>query len=220
MPMRTHELHPTLIHAPLVLLPASAAVEAWAATTPSRRKRRLLDAVGRRLWWGTVGSGLLAGAAGMAAAREVSPEDPIVQHAMWAHGMGNFTLVLAALGVATWRSGHRASAATAMLGAGAVAASIYTAWLGGSLVYSHGAGVKGAGGVADAPALLSREAPARLLKDAAAGFGWLLRHGVDVLRGRAGVGARAIAPGSEQVSGDPGSPTAAQRGGATTPALH
>jgi uncharacterized membrane protein len=213
MPMRTHELHPTLIHAPLVLLPAAAAVEVWAATSSSRVKRRALDAVGSRLWWGTAASGLLAGLAGMAAAKEIAPQDEEVQKAMWAHGMGNFTLVLSAFGVAAWRSGHRAGPVTAALGVGAVMASLYTAWLGGSLVYGHGAGVKGAGGVADSPALLSREAPGRLAKDAIAGLGWLLSTTRDVVTGRRKLAARDVAPGSERVSGDfPQAPAARHEG--------
>ena len=55
MPLRTHELHPSLVHAPLVLLPATAVVDLLAATRPLDRR---LDRTARRLWWMTAGGAL------------------------------------------------------------------------------------------------------------------------------------------------------------------
>src|SRR5215208_5904954 len=107
MPTLVHELHPMLVHAPLVLLPLTAAVETGAATS-SWPRSFVLDRVGRRLWWVTAGSALGAGLAGLAASREVRVEDQRAEDAMFVHGLGNFTLLLSAFGVATWRMGHRA----------------------------------------------------------------------------------------------------------------
>ncbi|HET9594722.1 MAG TPA: DUF2231 domain-containing protein, partial [Anaeromyxobacteraceae bacterium] len=173
MPLQIHELHPTLVHAPLVLLPAAAGVDLAAVSARGRLRRFALDAAGRRLWWVAVGSAALAGAAGMAASQEVHLEDPAARDAMWLHGMGNTCILLAGVGLAAWRSGHRATAASAAMGAAAVGAAVYTAWLGGELVYTHGAGVKRMG-AADSPPLFSARGPARLLADAGRGLAWLM----------------------------------------------
>ena len=185
--MRAHELHPMLIHAPLVMLPAAAAVELISATASGRIRRRAFSIVGSKLWWGTAASGLLAGLAGMAASQEVEADDH-ARDMMFVHGIGNFTLVLAALGLATWRTTHRATMTTGLIGAGAVLAATYTAWLGGEMVYSHGVGVKHRGKTEASmernPPLLSARAPGRLARDAAVGLGWLMRRLVGVARRR------------------------------------
>ena len=117
---------------------------------------------------------------------------------MWLHGMGNFGILLAGAGLAAWRSSHRASALTAALGVGAVGAAIYTAWLGGELVYTHGAGVVRLGGLAaEAPALFSRHAPGRLARDAGRGLAWLLRRGRQAITGRQRVDRAALGPIAE-----------------------
>jgi uncharacterized membrane protein len=203
MSVRTHELHPMLIHAPLVLLPLSAASEVAAAGSRSWVRRRVLDRVGRRLWWGTAASGLLAGVAGMAASREVDLGDRRAQDAMFVHGLGNLVVVVGALGLAAWRSGHRASGLTAGFGTGALLAALYTAWLGGELVYTHGAGVKAVRGVGDAPPLFSIQAPARLTRDAAGGLGWLMRRAGRALSGLEPLHARDLTPARDAASEAP-----------------
>ena len=117
---------------------------------------------------------------------------------MFVHGFGNLTLVLSALGVATWRSRHRASPTSAAAGLLAAGAATYTAYLGGELVYAHGAGVIRLGGfAAEAPALFSRAAPGRLARDAARGLLWILRRGVRALSGRQRVDWTALGPIAE-----------------------
>ncbi len=183
MPMQLHELHPSLVHAPLTLLPAAALVDVMAASASGRLRRRVLDRVGRSLWWAGVGAAALAGVAGMAASQEVRAEDPRAHDAMWLHGMGNVGVLLAGAGLAAWRSAHRVTIASAALGASAVGAAVYTAWLGGQLVYTHGVGVKAqpagaAGGIGvEAAPLRSWAAPGRLLRDAGRGLAWLLARG-------------------------------------------
>lgn len=183
METRVHELHPTLIHAPLALLPTTVIVDLAATFSGNRR----LDKAGRALWWGVVGSGLLAGVAGMAASQEVKA-DKHPRDMMFLHGLGNVTLVVGALGVALWRTSHRASLFSNLVGLGAFAFASYTGWLGGEMVYTHGVGVKELtmkDGELDqlSPRLFSRQAPARILRDAVKGLGWLLGRARRVFSG-------------------------------------
>ncbi len=175
MPLRTHELHPSVVHAPLALLPAAAVVDLLAALSPRDRR---LDRMGRGLWWATAGGGLFVGLTGMAASQEIELRSDRARDMMFLHGIGNFGLVLSALGVAAWRARNRASLTSAAAGLLATGAALYTAYLGGELVYSHGAGVKPLGGAAaETPALFSAAGAARLSRDAVRGLGWLLSRG-------------------------------------------
>jgi uncharacterized membrane protein len=185
METRVHELHPTLIHAPLALLPSTVVIDLAAALTGDRR----LDRAARTLWWTTAASGLVAGLAGMAASQEVKVEERHTRDMMFLHGLGNVVIVLGAFGVAAWRASHRPSLLSNILGLGAFAFASYTGWLGGEMVYSHGVGVKelmrnDAELDARSPPLLSRQAPARLLRDAVKGLGWLLGRARQVFAGR------------------------------------
>jgi uncharacterized membrane protein len=216
MAMQLHELHPSLIHAPLIFLPTAAILDVMAVSSRSRVRRFALDAAGRRLWWLGVGAAGLAGAAGMAASQEIRLEEGRARDAMWLHGIGNVGIVLTGIGLASWRTTHRATAATAALGASAVGAALYTAWLGGELVYTHGAGVKalppGApGGIADSPPLLSARAPWRLLRDAAQGLAWLAARGVRLVARREPLSRGAATRVSEPSAvGTPGPEVAAE----------
>jgi uncharacterized membrane protein len=199
MPMRTHELHPSLVHGPLVLLPAAALTDFLAALSPRDAR---LDRMGRRLWWGTVAAGLVTGLAGMAAAYEVELPNDRARDRMFVHGIGNLALVLSAAGVATWRSAHRATFTSAATGMFATGAALYTAYLGGELVYSDGAGVKALGGAAaGTPPLFSREGPARLGRDAFRGLGWLLARSWRAVTGRQKVDRTALGPIAEAGTG-------------------
>jgi uncharacterized membrane protein len=199
--MRTHELHPSIVHAPLVLLPATAVVDLLAARRPLDRR---LDRVGRRLWWYTAGGALLVGLAGMAASQEIEVRERRARDVMFLHGIGNLGLVLAAFGVAAWRTANRASMTSAAAGLAAAAASLYTAYLGGELVYAHGAGVKALGGTtAGAPPLLSAAAPGRLARDALRGLGWLLSRGRRAASGEEQIDRGALAPTASETVASP-----------------
>ncbi len=192
MPLRTHELHPSIVHAPLVLLPAAAVVDLLAALSPRDRR---LDRAARRLWWATAGSGLFVGLTGMGASQEIELRSDHARDMMFLHGMGNLAVVLSALGVAAWRTRNRACVTSAMAGFLAAGAATYTAYLGGELVYSHGAGVKALGGAAaETPALFSREGPGRLARDAARGLRWLLSRGYRAVTRRQLVDRNALGP--------------------------
>ncbi|HYV49035.1 MAG TPA: DUF2231 domain-containing protein [Myxococcaceae bacterium] len=203
MAMKLHELHPSMIHAPLVLLPAAAAVDLVAAQTFRPRTARL----GARLWWLGTGAGLLAGLAGMAASQEVKGGDAEVDDAMYLHGIGNLGLVIAAAGMAVFRSFRRPSVASATVGLAACGAAIYTAYLGGELVYGSGVGVKAMSDKAKAgvqpgvPDLFSAEAPLRLLRDAVKGLAWLLGRTVELVRGEKPLEKAALTGGQQVVPG-------------------
>src|SRR5262245_16579200 len=185
MGMHIHELHAASTHAPLVLLPAAALVDLAAAFSGDRRQA----ALGRKLWWWGVGAGALAGVAGMAASQEIKAEDPRSEDMMWLHGAANFAIVLGATGIALWRSFHRPSVGAAAVGLGPCGVALYTAYLGGEMVYARGIGVRmmpwiSPTGVRRSPPLLSAAAPGAFLRDAVRGLAWLVRRTFRVLSGR------------------------------------
>jgi uncharacterized membrane protein len=185
MGMHVHELHAAVIHGPLVLLPTAAAIDLTAALTRNRSHARL----GRTLWWVGAGAGLFAGLAGMAASQEVRADDEQAADMMWLHGIGNFALVAGAFGIAGWRAVHRPTVASATVGLLACAASLYTAYLGGDMVYTRGLGVKAmpgytGAGMDQSPPLLSSRAPLTFLRDAIKGLTWLFRRGRHAIDGQ------------------------------------
>jgi uncharacterized membrane protein len=200
--MRVHELHAASVHAPLVLLPTAAAVDLVAAITGDRSHARL----GRSLWWIGAGSGLLAGLAGAAASQEIRTEDERTADMIWLHGVGNAALLVGALGLAAWRTGRGPSVLVSVLGLTASAASLYTAYLGGEMVYGRGVGVGSMPrylntGVGDSPPVFSKRAPSTFLRDAIAGLRWLFartrraaRERRPISREALGLPAREVAP--------------------------
>ncbi len=191
MPLRTHELHPTLIHGPLALLPAAAAVDMVAANTGSP----ILHWLGGRLWIAGAATGLTAGLAGMAASQEVKIDDRKVQDMMYLHGIGNLALVIGAAAMGAWRLRRRATRRSALTGAAAIGAALYTAYLGGELVYGHGVGIKakvdGEAHLQSSPPVLSPEGPRRFLRDAFAGLFWLFRRSGEAVSGERPIEPRA-----------------------------
>lgn len=199
MPIRTHELHPALVHAPLALLPAAALADLAAALRPRDRR---LDRLGRSLWWATASTGLVTGLAGMAASQEIDLGTTRARDMMFTHGLGNLGLVLAAMGVAAWRTRNRANLTSAVSGLLAAGAAGYTAYLGGELVYTHGAGVKALGGAAaETPALFTGEGLSRLGRDAGRGLAWLAARAYRALTGRERVERSALGPIAEAGTG-------------------
>jgi uncharacterized membrane protein len=197
MAIRLHELHPTLIHAPLGMLPVAAGLDLVCALNYDRS----LDRTARTLWGlGTIG-GLLAGTTGLAASQEVKITDANVQQAMLIHGLGNVLITVGAMGVLGFRARHRPTLASAMVAVGAVAATIFTGWLGGELVYARGVGVKRMAaaqgeGVSNSPELMSRESPGHFFGDVAKGFAWAMREAKKLATGEERLSRRAISIGA------------------------
>jgi uncharacterized membrane protein len=209
MAMHVHELHAASTHAPLVILPAAALVDLAAAVSGDRRQ----GALGRKLWWLGVGAGALAGVAGMAASQEIKAEDARSEDMMWLHGAANLGIVLGATGIALWRTFRKPSVAAASVGLGACALALYTAYLGGEMVYAHGVGVRtmpwiAPTGVRRSPSVLSAAAPATFVRDAIKGFAWLLRRTVRAFSGRQRVNRGAY--GIERID-RPDAPAATSR---------
>ena len=185
MGMHVHELHAASTHAPLVVLPAAALIDLAAALSGDRRQA----ALGRKLWWLGVGAGALAGVAGLAASQEIKAEEARSEDMMWLHGAANVAILMGATGIALWRSFRRPSVASAAIGLGACGVAMYTAYLGGEMVYAHGVGVRtmpwiAPTGVRSSPSVLSPAAPAVFLRDAVKGLAWLLRRTVRAFSGR------------------------------------
>jgi uncharacterized membrane protein len=196
MPMRLHELHPTLIHAPLGLLPVAAGVDLAGAFS----RDRTLHRAGRMLWGLGVGGGLLAGAAGLAATQEVKVTDKHVNDAMLVHGLGNVIITLAAASLWAWRRRNPPTLASALIGLTSVGAAVFTGWLGGELVYARGVGVQRMAaaqgeGVQDSPELFSREGPRRLVRDMGAGLKWAVAYAAKIARGQERLDSRSLAIG-------------------------
>ena len=170
--MRLHELHSSLIHAPMALLPAAAAFDLAAAL----KDDRALGRAGRILWWAGSAGAVAGVLSGLAASQEVKIYEPSTKDALVVHGAGNALVTIAALALAGYRSSHKPTVNTAMIGLTVCAAAVFTAYLGGEMVYARGVGVKPAGGVHDSPNVLSLQAPVRFVQDVVNGLGWVVRE--------------------------------------------
>ncbi|RKG68226.1 DUF2231 domain-containing protein [Corallococcus sp. CA054B] len=173
--MLLHELHPSVVHMPLALLPTAAVADLIVVTTGDRAWEK----VGRRLWVAGAASAVFAGVAGLAASQEVRMDAPRARKMTVVHGVGNALITLGALGLMAWRMGRPPTIVTTALGLAACASALVTAALGGKMVYEQGIGINPMPrdtpqGSLKQPLLLSREAPMALLKDAGRGAAWLL----------------------------------------------
>ncbi len=175
MKMLLHELHPSVVHAPLALLPTATVADVIAVVTGDRAWAK----VGRRLWVAGTASALFAGLAGLAASQEVKLEEPRARDMVFIHGLGNALISLGAVGVTVWRLGRPPSPGQCAVALLATGAALYTATLGGKMVYELGVGINpmpddAVSGTLKGPPLLSRQAPGALVRDALQGVGWLL----------------------------------------------
>lgn len=194
--MLLHELHPSVVHAPLALLPTAAVADLVAVAMRDKAWAK----VARRLWVAGSLSGLFAGVAGLAASQEVRLETPRARDMTFLHGLGNATVLLGALGVTSWRLKRGPTVTSAVLGLAACGLALYTATLGGKMVYELGVGINpmpdsAPQGTLKGPPLLSRQAPVALVKDALQGVQWLVGRARALLSGE-----RPLAPGAEGLS--------------------
>lgn len=150
MAMRLSEVHPSLVHFPIALLPVAIAADAVGSAT---RNRELL-AVGKWAMIGAAASAALAGVFGFIAQEEVNL-DGESREVLQTHR----TLNIGALGVMTTlallrAAKRRPSTGYLLAGLGLFAGVTYSAYLGGKLVYAHGVAVEKAGGLyGEAPEL-------------------------------------------------------------------
>jgi uncharacterized membrane protein len=193
MKMLLHELHPAVIHAPLTLLPTATAADMIAVMSGSRAWAK----VGRRLWVAGTVSALFSGVAGLAASQEVKLDEPRARDMVFIHGLGNAVISLSTIGVTLWRLRRPPSLGQALIALMANAAAVYTATLGGKMVYELGVGINRMPaddrvGTLKGPPLLSREAPKALLRDGLQGVRWLISRAKSLF-----VGAQPLAPGAK-----------------------
>lgn len=165
MAMKLHELHPSLVHFPLALLPLSIGADLLGRVTGSES---LLD-LGRRTMPLAAAGGLVAGVAGLMAQTEVKAEGGAMD-LLKTHRTLNLGLVAIAGAMAAQRSrSEKPSAAYIGLGLAGIAAMMYSAYLGGEMVYRDGVGIEAANGVRKRPRVpeLSRQEAGRALRTAA-----------------------------------------------------
>ena len=179
MALRLHEVHPSIVHFPLVLFPAAVLADLAGRLTGSTALMRL----GKRLMPVAAGSALLSGAAGLVAQEAVRHEGRAHQ-LLVTHRNINLGLIAASVVMSVVRARrHKPGAGYLVAGLGALAAMQYTAYLGGKMVYEHGVGVRPAAGVKEeaSPEIrpgAMREAMRSSLHNASHGA----RHAADDLR--------------------------------------
>jgi len=165
MAMKLHELHPSLVHFPLALLPLSIGADLVGRVTGNQS---LLD-LGRRTMPLAAASGLVAGVAGLMAQTEVKAKGASMDM-LQTHRTINLGLVAIAGAMAVRRSrNEKPSAAYLGLGLMGIAAMTFSAYLGGAMVYHDGVGVEAADGVRLRPKVpeLSRKTAGKALRTAA-----------------------------------------------------
>mgnify|MGYP002778205073 CR=1 FL=1 len=143
MPMRLHELHPTLVHYPLALIPTAWLADALGWLTGSRT----LMNVGRVMMPVAAASAAVTGAAGLIAQESVKAEGP-AHDVLVTHRTLNVGLIAATTVLAVLRSREEEPRPAHLLaGLVGMVAMSYSAYLGGKMVYDHGVGVRPADGL-------------------------------------------------------------------------
>ena len=136
--LRTHELHPSLVHFPLTLVPTALVVDAIGDATDNEA----LMNVGKVLMPIAAASAAVAGIAGFIAQGAVKAEgrahDLLVTHRNLNAALIGTT---AAMAIAR-QTRSRPGLGYLLLGAAGLIGMGYTAYLGGKMVYSHGVGVE------------------------------------------------------------------------------
>lgn len=149
MSLRLNELHPSVVHFPLALLPLALIADALGKLTG----RKSLMNVGRAVMPIGAASAALAGTAGLLAQGSANAtgeaRNILIRHRTINMGLVGLTSAMAFMR----RKTEAPSAGYLLAGFAGLALMNYTAYLGGKMVYEHGVGVKPAGGLrgGDAP---------------------------------------------------------------------
>jgi uncharacterized membrane protein len=145
MAMRLQEVHPSIVHFPIALLPLAIGADLLARATGSERLAR----IGRTLMPLAAASAAVSAMTGLVAQEEVQAEGDAYD-LLATHRSLNVSLVTLTTAMATWRLGReRAGAGYLALGLAGLGAMTYSAYLGGKMVYEHGLGVRPADGLRD-----------------------------------------------------------------------
>lgn len=173
MALALHEMHPAIVHVPVALLPVAIGADliGRASDNPS-----LLSFGQKAICIAAVGA-VAAVASGLIAGEEVNVEGKS-RDMLMTHRNLNVAAATIASCLALWRlAQERPNDAYLAIGAAGVGVVGYTAYLGGELVYDHGAGVAPARGVyrPDAPQLREGQLAA-FFRDAATDLGHGVKH--------------------------------------------
>ena len=143
MSIRLNEIHPSVVHFPLTLLPLAVLADALGKLTGRQR----LNDMGRALMPIGAASAALAGGAGLLAQGTANATGE-AKNMLMKHRTINMGLV-GLMGTLAFkrRKMEQPSAGYLLAGLGGLALMSYTAYLGGRMVYEHGVGVKPAGGL-------------------------------------------------------------------------
>jgi len=142
MAMRLQEVHPSIVHFPLTLLPLSIGADLIGQMTGSETLKNFAKATMPF----AAASAAIAAVAGLVAQEEVNAtgeaHDMLVTHRNL-----NLTMVGTATAMSEWRAKRdEPTAGYLAIGLAGLAAMTYTAYLGGHMVYEHGVGVLDAAG--------------------------------------------------------------------------
>jgi uncharacterized membrane protein len=142
MAIRLQEVHPSLVHLPISLLPVAIGADLAGRATGNRG---LLETGRLAMKVAAVGAALSA-VSGLIAQEEVNVHDETMDMLITHRNINLAATVVAGL-MATWRGKrYRPSPTYLGIGLAGLAAVTYSAYLGGTLVYKHGVGVEPAGG--------------------------------------------------------------------------
>lgn len=143
MAMRLQEVHPSLVHFPLTLLPMAVGADAIGRFTGNKK----LTWLGK---WGIAASaitGAVAGLAGLVAQEEVNVSGRTMDMLI-THRNLNLAAVSAIGAMAVQRARVKEPSIPYLLGGlAAMGVVLYSAYIGGELVYRHGVGVEPADGL-------------------------------------------------------------------------
>lgn len=143
MAIRVQEIHPSVVHFPVALIPTAVAVDALGHATGNQA---LMD-MGRRLMPIAATSAAIAGAFGLVAQGAVQAEGR-AHSLLTTHRTLNVGLFALTTAMSMWRSRREEPSPGYLLaGLAGTAALAYSAYLGGKMVYERGVGVAAAGGV-------------------------------------------------------------------------
>lgn len=136
--LRTHELHPTLVHFPLTLVPTALALDAIGEATDNEA----LMNTGKWLMPVAAASAAITGVAGFIAQGAVKAEGH-AHDLLVTHRNLNAALIGATAAMAIVRQTRtRPGLGYLLMGAAGLLGMTYTAYLGGKMVYAHGVGVE------------------------------------------------------------------------------
>jgi uncharacterized membrane protein len=182
MAMRLQEVHPSLVHFPLTLLPLAVGADAIGRFTGNKKMTWL----GR---WGIAASaitGAVAGLAGLIAQEEVNVSGRTMDMLI-THRNLNLAAVTAISALAIQRARVKEPSIPYLLGGlAAFGVVAYSGYIGGELVYRHGVGVEPAGGLWEGggPELRLKNT-GRVMRSAGRGLGMGFVHlGKETVKGK------------------------------------